>query len=155
MEISLLFAVILDLRYSYYLEKGEMEKAADCINRLAYVQAYLPPVQVEKIAAELMYMHVMNGDLARAEECGDMCREFLKGNTVTAKRVAHFAGSLQTILRSRLSHHRSFSNTPLTTIISSLAENNRQTEPAELSAGSVSLLPFTYALAKMIITLKL
>ncbi len=82
-----MFAVILDLRYSYYLEKGEMEKAADCINRLAYVQAYLPPVQVEKIAAELMYMHVMNGDLARAEECGDMCREFLKGNTVTAKRV--------------------------------------------------------------------
>ena len=82
-----MFAVILDLRYSYYIEKSEMEKAADCINRLAYVQAYLPRAQVEKIAAELMYMHVINGDLARAEECGDMCRDFLRGNTATAKRV--------------------------------------------------------------------
>ena len=61
-----LFAVTLDLRYRYYLEKGDFEKAADCLNRLAQAQAYLPTEEIEKIAAELVYMHSLNGDLALA-----------------------------------------------------------------------------------------
>ena len=48
-----LFAVMLDLRYRYYLEKGEYDNAADCLNRLANAQAYLSQEEVEKLAAEL------------------------------------------------------------------------------------------------------
>lgn len=82
-----LFAVMLDLRYRYYLDRGEFEKAADCLNRLAAAQSYLPDEEVEKIAAELTYMHVINGDMERANECAKLCEKFLQGNTATAKRV--------------------------------------------------------------------
>lgn len=33
-----MYAIILDLRYRYYLERGETERAADCLNRLASAQ---------------------------------------------------------------------------------------------------------------------
>ncbi|MBR2441511.1 MAG: hypothetical protein IKB20_00350 [Clostridia bacterium] len=82
-----LFAVILDLRYRYFLEKEEYEKAADCLNRLAQAQAYLTDSEVEKIAAELTYMHALRGDLESAEESGKLCRGFLTEDTATAKRV--------------------------------------------------------------------
>ncbi len=82
-----LFAVILDLRYRYFLEKGALEKAADCLNRLAQAQAYLTDSEVEKIAAELTYMHALRGDLESAEECGKLCKNYLTEDTVTAKRV--------------------------------------------------------------------
>lgn len=82
-----LFAVTLDLRYRYYLEKGENEKAADCLNRLAQAQAYLPDAEVEKLAAELVYMHSIFGDVARAEESGKLCVECLKNGTATSCRI--------------------------------------------------------------------
>ncbi|MBQ8229389.1 MAG: hypothetical protein IJZ32_01690 [Clostridia bacterium] len=82
-----LFAVVLDLRYRYYLEKGDCEKAADQLNRLVQAQAYLSDAELEKIAAELVYMHAVNGDVERAEESGKLCREYLQGETATAKRV--------------------------------------------------------------------
>ena len=82
-----LYAVILDLRYRYYLDKEDLEKAADCLNRLAGVQCYLPDEEVEKIAAELTYMHVLNGDIERANDCAKLCEGYLKGNTVSAKRI--------------------------------------------------------------------
>ncbi len=82
-----LYAVILDLRYRYHLEKEEYEKAADCLNRLAQSQAYLADEELEKVAAELTYMHALNGDLEGAEESGKLCRDFLQKELVTAKRV--------------------------------------------------------------------
>lgn len=82
-----LYAVMLDLRYRYHLEKEEMEKAADCLNRLAQSQAYLSDGEWEKVAAELTYMHALNQDLSAAEETGKLCRDFLQRESVTAKRV--------------------------------------------------------------------
>ena len=82
-----LYAVMLDLRYRYHLEMEEYEKAADCLNRLAQSQAYLPDEELEKVAAELTYMHALNGDLESAEESGKLCRDFLQKELVTAKRV--------------------------------------------------------------------
>ncbi len=82
-----LFAVMLDLRYRYYLEKREWEKAADALNRLASAQAYLPDEEVEKVAAELVYMHSVNGDFERAEESGKYCKAFLQGESPLAKRA--------------------------------------------------------------------
>lgn len=82
-----LFAVMLDLKYRYYLEKQDLDKAADCLNRLAAAQAYLPQEKVEELAAELVYMHALRGDLQRAEDCGTYCKGYLQSNTASAKRI--------------------------------------------------------------------
>ncbi|MBQ8429795.1 MAG: hypothetical protein IJX30_06860 [Clostridia bacterium] len=82
-----LFAVMLDLKYRYYLEKEDFDHAADCLNRLAMAQVYLPDSEVVKIGAELTYMHSLNKDLERAEETSKVCREFLAEDNGTAKRV--------------------------------------------------------------------
>lgn len=82
-----LFSVMLDLQYRYYLEKGDLDKAAEKLNRLAQTQAYLPDDEVIKIAAELTYMHALNGDTELAEQCKALCEEYLQGNSLTAQRV--------------------------------------------------------------------
>lgn len=82
-----LFAVMLDLRYRYHLEKGEKERAADCLNRLALAQEYLPYEQVMDVAVELTYMHAINGDLSHAEESAKLCKEALQKDTARAKRA--------------------------------------------------------------------
>ncbi len=82
-----LFALLLDLRYRYYLDKGDMDAAADCLNRLARSQEYLSDEELESVAAELVYMHARCGDLSKAEESGRLCQAFLAGNGATAKRI--------------------------------------------------------------------
>lgn len=83
-----LYAVLLELRYRYFLEKGELEKAAEQLNRLApCATQYMPIDEAKKIAAELVYMHSLNGDLERAEECGKDCREYLQSDNAPAKRI--------------------------------------------------------------------
>ncbi len=82
-----LYAVLLDFRYRYYLEKGETEKAADCLNRLALNETYLPLSELEKVAAELVYMHALTGNLEDAEKNYAACKNFLQEEGITAKRV--------------------------------------------------------------------
>ncbi len=82
-----LFALLLQLRYYYYLEVSDLENGASCLNRLASIQAYLPDSEVEKIAAELVYVHSLRGDLQSAEDCGKLCRNYLSGENLTAKRI--------------------------------------------------------------------
>ena len=82
-----LFVVILDLRYRYWLDKGEFKKASDCLNRLAQAGEYLTADEEEKISAEFVYMHALNGDREKAEACSKGCAEYLQGETATAKRI--------------------------------------------------------------------
>ena len=82
-----LYAVMLDLRYRYYLEKEDYDRAADCLNRLAQAQAYLPDEEVMKIAAELTYMHALNKDFERLQQTSGVCKEYLASESATAKRV--------------------------------------------------------------------
>ncbi len=82
-----IFAVLADLRYRYYLDLGDMEKAADCLNRLACSQAYLSGDEVQKLAAELTYMHSLRGNVLLAEESGKLCREYLSSKLTSAKRI--------------------------------------------------------------------
>lgn len=82
-----LFAVMLDLRYRYFIEKGEAEKASDCLNRLINAEAYLPDAELEKVAGECVYMYSLLGDLARAEECGKVAKGYLAQEHATAKRI--------------------------------------------------------------------
>ena len=82
-----LYAVMLDLQYRYYLEKNELERAADRLNRLASAQAYLGDKEVEKIAAELTFLHALNGDYERAKDCSKLCETYLRSEEAAAKRV--------------------------------------------------------------------
>ena len=82
-----LFAVMTDLRYRYYLEKKDFDRAADNLNRLTQAQEYLPEEEIIKIAAEFTYMHSINGDIERAEETGEFCHEYLIEENLTAKRI--------------------------------------------------------------------
>ena len=82
-----MFAIMLDLRYRYYLDKQDIDNAAACLNRLVSILDYLPLAEGEKIAAELVYMNALRGEMPQAEENAKACQFFLKGNTATAKRV--------------------------------------------------------------------
>ncbi len=82
-----LYAVILDLRYRYYLDKGDILGASDCLNRLVCAQAYLLGDEREKLAAELTYIYTLKNDRENAEESGKCAHNFLKGESATAKRV--------------------------------------------------------------------
>ena len=82
-----LYAVLLDLRYRYYLEKGNIEKAADCLNRLALNEEYLPFSELEKVAAELVYMHALTGNLEDAEKNYAVCKGFLQEEGASTKRI--------------------------------------------------------------------
>lgn len=82
-----LYAVILDLRYRYFLDKDEPIKAGECLNRLLGLQAYLPEQEIRKIAMELTYMHAVSGNVSDADAIGQLCKEELKKDTATAKRV--------------------------------------------------------------------
>ncbi len=82
-----LFAMMLDLQYRYYLDKGDTENAAERLNRLALAQDYLSEAQVERIAAELTYMHVVTGDMQSARACAELCEGYLQSDRATAKRI--------------------------------------------------------------------
>ncbi len=82
-----LFAVFQDLRYRYYLDVGRLALAADALTRLAQAQAYLSDEEVESVAAELTYMHAIEGNIDDAEESGKLCKKFLSEDTATAKRI--------------------------------------------------------------------
>ena len=55
--------------------------------RLAQAQPYLSERETLSLAAELTYMHVINGDFERANECAKLCDDYLREDTVTAKRI--------------------------------------------------------------------
>ncbi len=82
-----LYALSLQLRYYYFLDREEYEGAADCLNRLIASQAYLADGEAERLAAELVYLHSLRGDVASAEESGKHCREFLESGDILAKRA--------------------------------------------------------------------
>ena len=82
-----LFSVLLDLRYRYHLEKGELRKSAECLNRLVQSREYLSVAETEKIAVELVYMHAIGGDIERAEESAKLCQDALKQEDISAKRA--------------------------------------------------------------------
>lgn len=86
-EDAPMYALILDLRYRYRLDRGETERAADCLNRLASSAAYLSERTLEEVAAELVYLHSLRGDPVRAEESLGLCRAYLSENTASAKRI--------------------------------------------------------------------
>ena len=54
---------------------------------MASAQPYLSKSDFEQTAAELTYMHALNGDAERAEECAKLSKEYLEKEDATAKRI--------------------------------------------------------------------
>lgn len=82
-----LFAVCQDLKYRRALDEGDFENAADSLKRLAQSEEYLLDGEGERLAAELTYMHALGGDLESANKCAKLCENYLKGESVAAKRI--------------------------------------------------------------------
>lgn len=82
-----LFSVMLDLQYRRELDRGDIEQAAMRLNRLAQLQPYLTQSQLQSVAAELVYMHSITGDLVSAEQNMEIASEVLEKETATAKRI--------------------------------------------------------------------
>jgi hypothetical protein len=82
-----LFAIIMDLRYRYYLEKNDYDKASDSLNRLAQAEPYLSDGEVQKLIGELTYMHALGGNIEFAEKSAKLCEEYLKQDKVEVKRI--------------------------------------------------------------------
>ena len=82
-----LFAIIMDLRYRYYLEKNDYDKASDSLNRLAQAEPYLSDGEVQKLIGELTYMHALGGNIELAEKSAKLCEEYLKQDKVEVKRI--------------------------------------------------------------------
>ncbi len=87
MEDDPMYAMNLFLRYRFYLDKGDLENAADALNRLAASTEYLSEREETELAAELTYMHSLNGDKPAADECATLCKEYLALRSLTALRV--------------------------------------------------------------------
>jgi hypothetical protein len=86
-EDAPMYAIMLDLRYRFYLDKGDTDKAADALNRLAASATYLTKEEFERMAAELVYMHSLLGDREKALESSKLCEAYLKGEEPAAKRA--------------------------------------------------------------------
>ncbi len=86
-EDESIFALLLDLRYRYHLDRGEIEEATKQLNRLASLEGYLSEQEMQKISAEFVYMHALNADMGASDACGQGCKEYLAGESATAKRI--------------------------------------------------------------------
>ena len=87
MEDDPMFSMNLFLRYRFYLDKNQLEKAGEMLNRLATSAEYLSQKEETELAVELTYMHSLNGDKAAADECAELCKPYLSMRSVTALRV--------------------------------------------------------------------
>lgn len=82
-----LYAIMLDLRYRYYLDKGDMDGASNMLNRLATSAEYLTDKQAQQVAAQFVYMNSLLKHQEDADKSGKLCQEFLASESAEAKRI--------------------------------------------------------------------
>ncbi len=82
-----LFALLCDLRYRYCLDKEDFDGAGEWLNRLASIEEYLLDEEREKLSAELVYMHALQGNREGADGCGKLCEGYLASEALTPKRI--------------------------------------------------------------------
>lgn len=92
-EDAPVYAVMQDIKYRYFLETGDEERAVDALNRLALASEYLSEEQTQQIATELLFMHAERGDKERADAAKGIAEDYLSRNLPECKRAlaAHYA----------------------------------------------------------------
>ena len=82
-----MYAMILFLRYRFYLDKKDLQNARDCLNRLSASAEYLSEIEQIELAAELTYMHTIDGNKKAADECAKNCTAYFEGEEASALRI--------------------------------------------------------------------
>ena len=86
-ENAPMYAVTQDIKYRYFLENGDEERAVDALNRLALASEYLTEEQTQQIATELLYMHATLGDRQRADATKEIAGKHLLQDLPECKRA--------------------------------------------------------------------
>ena len=68
-EDSQEWAVMQLLRYRYYLDSGDFDNAASCLNRMVSAEEYLSSDTFEEVFCELVFLHALNWDKELAKNC--------------------------------------------------------------------------------------
>ncbi len=82
-----MYVMNLFFKYRYYLEKDELDNAADALNRLASSADYLTKQEERALAVELVYMNSVFKNQAEADECGKFCATALQADELASKRA--------------------------------------------------------------------
>lgn len=98
-----LYVATLDLRYHYYLETKEYEKASDCLKRIMAAQEYLLDDEVYDLEREIAYISLLGGSAEALKKSTEANPEFWTEDCVKAKRVlALYAASAGDMERAQL-----------------------------------------------------
>ena len=82
-----LFAVLWDLKYHYYLDKNDLEKAADALNRLIVSAPYLTAEAVDSVRIESAYMMLLQKDSSQLKSLLETDEKLLRSDDYRIKRL--------------------------------------------------------------------
>lgn len=82
-----LFAVLWDLKYHYYLDKNDLEKAADALNRLIVSAPYLTSEAVDSVRIESAYMLLLQKDSSQLKSLLETDEKLLRSDDYRIKRL--------------------------------------------------------------------
>ena len=82
-----LYVAVLDLRYHYFLEKEEYEKAFDCLKRIMAARDYLSAEEIYDLEREIVYISLLGGNDEPLKKSTETDEEFWRSDNVKAKRI--------------------------------------------------------------------
>ncbi len=82
-----LYAAVLDIKYRYFLEKEEYEKAQDCLQRLLSSEEYLTDGYYQTLKIELVYFSLLLGKDEPLKKMQETDEAFLRSDDYRAKRI--------------------------------------------------------------------
>ncbi|MBQ8428137.1 MAG: hypothetical protein IJX18_02655 [Clostridia bacterium] len=82
-----LFALLWEAKYHYYLEKNDLEKGADALNRLIASGDYLTDEMLLNVRVETAYMFLLQKDASELKRLQESDEEFLRSDDYRAKRL--------------------------------------------------------------------
>ena len=82
-----LYAALWDLKYHYFLEKGDLEKAADALNRLLVASEYLSNETWRKVQVEAAYMFLLQDDASALKSLLEKDEALLRSDDYSVKRL--------------------------------------------------------------------
>ena len=98
-----LYVATLDLRYHFFLEKEEYEKAYDCLKRIMAAQDYLLDAEIYDLEREIAYISLLGGSAEALKKSTEANPSFWTEECVKAKRVlAQYAASVGEMERAQL-----------------------------------------------------
>lgn len=86
-------AILLELKYRYFLEREDYAGAHDALSRWVDIQAYLPVQSYNALAIELAYFDLLHGSTAGLDDAKEVLGEGLDGTPAALRTLALYAFS--------------------------------------------------------------